>query len=413
MPNDQVAHLTADTELPWKLQQTHANGPSERSPMKSVAIGGRRLKDLSFVDSVETVAIEGIPVTVAGVSTIEPPFDPQAPANRSMVLIRVRAFSCNYRDKGLILALSQQGQGPSFGYIGSDFVGEVVLVGTAVTRFRPGDRVIPNHQYPDSGVKGVNPGIATNFASQRYQALHEVKLVKVPQQMPDEVAAAFSVGAQTTYSMLRKLELKAGGNILVTAAKSNTSLFSVNALRKYHVNVYATSTSMQFERELKALGVKGLMEVDPKAKSFLANERLRNLTSRIGGFDFVIDPLFDLHIGKVIDVMKPGGRYVTCGLYDQYSSITGKKFEYQGRDLSGIMTTALIQNIHLMGNCLGQRDDLTAAMDDFTSGAFGVVIDSVFSGEQVGAFFDRTYNARDRFGKVVYRYDDRVNRKSY
>jgi hypothetical protein len=34
-----------------------------------------------------------------------------------------------------------------------------------------------------------------------------------------------------------------------------------------------------------------------------------------------------------------------------------------------------------------------------------VAVDSVYSGREVGAFLDRTYNARDRFGKVIYQYD--------
>jgi hypothetical protein len=36
----------------------------------------------------------------------------------------------------------------------------------------------------------------------------DVKLLKIPPQMPDEVAAVFSIGAQTTYSMIRKLKLE-------------------------------------------------------------------------------------------------------------------------------------------------------------------------------------------------------------
>ena len=57
-----------------------------------------------------------------------------------------------------------------------------------------------------------------------------------------------------------------------------------------------------------------------------------------------------------------------------------------------------------MGNCLGTTEDLKNALQDYASGDLKVIIDSVFTGNQVGAFFDRTYNAPDRFGKVVYRY---------
>jgi len=236
--------------------------------------------------------------------------------------------------------------------------------------------------------------------------MHEAKLIKVPQEMSDEVAGAFSIAAQTTYSMLWKLHLKEGANVLVTAAKSNTSLFAINALKKYHVNVYATTTSMQFERELKEMGVKELILIDPALESFRNNESIEEIISKTGGFDYVIDPFFDLHIGKVIDVMAHNSKYVTCGLYDQFSSLIGRKLDYRGRNLSEIMGRAIVNNVQIIGNCLGQKEDLQDAIEDYVSGSLEVVIDSVFSGHQVGTFFNRTYNARDRFGKVVYRYDE-------
>ena len=49
--------------------------------------------------------------------------------------------------------------------------------------------------------------------------------------------------------------------------------------------------------------------------------------------------------------------------------------------------------------------DLEHALQDYAAGRFDVIVDSVFSGNQVADFFNRTYNSRDRFGKVVYRYD--------
>lgn len=72
--------------------------------------------------------------------------------------------------------------------------------------------------------------------------------------MPDVVAAAFSLGAQTAYSLVRKLNLASGENVLITSARSNTALFAIRALRRYSVNVYATSTSPQFVTELQGMG---------------------------------------------------------------------------------------------------------------------------------------------------------------
>ena len=129
--------------------------------------------------------------------------------------------------------------------IGSEFVGEVAAVGADVTGLALGDRVMGDNHYIGAGDAGRDyaEGVPTNAASQEYQVFHPAKLIAVPPEMPDEVAAAFSIGAQTAYSMVRKLALPYGGHVLVTAARSNTSLFVISALKQLGVNVYATSTS--------------------------------------------------------------------------------------------------------------------------------------------------------------------------
>jgi NADPH:quinone reductase-like Zn-dependent oxidoreductase len=223
--------------------------------------------------------------------------------------------------------------------------------------------------------------------------------------MPDEVAAAFPIGAQTAYSMIRKLDLQEGANVLVTAAKSNTSLFAINALRSYPIHVYATTTSMAFEDELRALGVRELIQIDPGLKHFLEHDRLRELCQKTGGFDAVIDPFFDLHLGKVAPVMGFNARYVTCGMYDQYSKLIGEDFQPTGLNSTHIMSLAMIRNLQIIGNCIGLRSDLARALQEYAAGDLQVVIDSVHHQCDIGAFFDRTYNARDRFGKVVLQYD--------
>lgn len=356
--------------------------------------------------SVRTMEIEGVPITVGLIETRRPGYDLNAPENRSAVLIKVRAFSCNYRDKALVIKASQKCSGKDkYVCIGSEFVGEVIAIGPEVKAFQVGDRVMADNNFPVMSVPDVKPGIPIEHSSKRYLALHEAKLIKVPLAMPDEVAAVFSLNAQTAYSMLRRLNIVAGTNVLVTSARSNTSLFVINALRNYDCNVYVTTSSRHFEGDVAQLGIKEVIPIDSGRQSFLENERMAEIYLKTGGFDYVIDPFFDLHLGKAMEVIALEGKYTTCGLYDQYSYLTGKAFHYAGKGLSEIMTSALTHNIQIVGNCLGRTADLQKAIDDYVRGNFNVVLDKVFSGDQVDAFFDRTYNASERFGKVVYRYD--------
>lgn len=375
--------------------------------MRNISICGHQFQLLvTPPDSVGKLSLEGIDIFCGLIHTGDITFDPNAPENALKVLIRKRAFSCNYRDKAFILKMAVKAPSDRFFTLGSEFVAEVVAVGQDVTQLQIGDRVIGNCCYPEPAAPELRPGIPTNSGSKEYQVFHQAQLLKIPPEMPDEVAAAFSIGGQTTYSMIRKLDLKPGANVLVTAAKSNTSLFAINALKHLDVNIYATSTSLRFEPQLKDLGVKQLIQIDPTVSNWFNFDAIREIYKKTGGFDGIIDPFFDLHIGKVIPLLIPNrGKYITCGLYDQYSHITERPFEYHGMVGGELFTYVMMHNLQIIGNCLGTTEDLQRALRDYATGRLRVVIDSVFTGTQVKEFFERTYHDPDRFGKVIYRYE--------
>ena len=377
--------------------------------MDSVVVCGREATYYDQYTDVHTIEIEGTAVTVGLIETKMPTFNPHASENRFQVLIKVRAFSCNYSDKSRIFAISQKcGEGACYSSIGSEFVGEIIAIGTGVSRLRIGDRVMGNNQFPYSGVSDLLPGIPTDCASKRCWAVHEAKVVKVPLAMPDEVAAAFSVGAQTSYSIIRKLNMKAGKNVLVTAATSNTSLFVINALKQYAVNIYATIAipSHHSKEKLLQMRVKEVIHVDTSILSLRENRRIEEIVVQTGGFDYVIDPFFDLYLSKTLHTVTMEGKYITSGRGGLYSQLTEKAFLPESEPLQDLMVYASFHNIQLIGNFLGQREDLLRAIDDYNANLLNVTIDSVSQGNSVAAFFERTYNAKDRFGKVVYCYND-------
>ena len=358
-------------------------------------------------ESVAPFELEGVPLVCALLQTASPEFDGTVQENRARVLVRKHAFSCNYRDKGIIFASLKGGQGyAKYAYltIGSEFSGEVVAVGADVTEFRLGDRVMGDNHYIGGyqSAAGVREGVPTNAASSEFEVFHEAKLIRLPTEMPYEVAAAFSLGAQTVYSMVRKLEPVAGSNILVTAAKSNTSLFTISALRAHGANVYATSTTNRFEEQLRGLGVKELFVIDT-AQGLTHQDRLQEVAREVGGFDGVIDPFYDLHLGSVMGLLAAGGRYVTCGLAGQYPTPDRQRFR-EVPDLRPAIGEAVLKNIQIVGNCLGTTADLQHAIAAYRAGDLSVVIDSVYHGQHALEFLQRSFTDRKRFGKVVFSY---------
>ena len=172
--------------------------------------------------------------------------------------------------------------------------------------------------------EGGKSGVPAANASKEYQIFHQAKLIGLPPEMPYEVAAAFSVDAQTAYSAVRKLNISSGANVLVMEARSNTSLFAINALMKRGVNVYTTAAPGTSEPRIRGMGVKEVFVIDREV-GLAGQEELRRFAREIGGFSGVIDPSFDLHLGCVIPLLATEGRYVTFGSNDQYAEVIGKE----------------------------------------------------------------------------------------
>jgi NADPH:quinone reductase-like Zn-dependent oxidoreductase len=349
------------------------------------------------------VRIAGREVAFAVLPGPEPEFDPQRAEDRERVLVKVRAFSLNFRDKAIILGAATQGTSPFA--IGSELAGEVLAVGADVAGLAPGDRVIANASYPDSGVPGLAPGLPTNSASCERLVVHAARLFPIPATLPDPVAAAFGIGAQTCWSMARRLKLREGQSVLVTAARSNTSLFAIQALRLQPVRIFALTTSDSDHDRLRELGAERVLRVPAEIADLSESAEVVAAARGVGGFNAVVDPFADLWLGRVVNVMAFFGRYVTCGVYDQYTRFVGEEFRHRGQSGQELLVTIFMKNLSVIGNCLGHREDLRRALADYQAGRVPVVLDSVHAGDAIGPFLERTYNAPDRFGKVVFAWD--------
>lgn len=379
--------------------------------MRSVAVCGSRVRELLPANkTIEAVKIKGVPVSFGLLEVPPPRFDPDDPRLRPYVLVRVRAFSCNFRDLGVIFKALQLGGDNSFHAVGSEFVAEVVAAGADVTDLAVGERVIGNNCYLGEGVEcdGAPGGLPTNEGSKEYLILHRQKVCRIPEKMPDAVAAAFSVGYQTVYAIVRKLDIREGARVLVTSARSNTSLFAINALRARGARIFAATSSTSHAGAFEGMGVEELIEVDlsPRESSARGNafERLGRVSGRVGGFDCVIDPFFDLHLPLALNFLRPAGKYATCGLASTADELAGNRVALPMPSLREVMLRSIMMNYQLIPSCLGATEDLRAALRDYEAGVVDVPVDSVHRGGEVGAFFRRTYCDPERFGKVVYEY---------
>ncbi|VEJ30893.1 Beta-ketoacyl-acyl-carrier-protein synthase I [Rothia dentocariosa] len=374
--------------------------------MKTVAImsaleDAQRRKMPSF-----EVPIHGttLPFALMEVPRLE--FDESAPENAHQVLVRMEAFSCNYRDASILFTsygVLRTLEKPGFMHFGSDFVGVVEAIGSEVTTVKPGQRVMPDSSYPQDRDPVVGDGIPSNKVGRGWLVFPESKLCPVPDGLDTVEAASLGINAQTAASMLRRAGVKAGSRILITAGKSNTSLCVAGLAAAIGAECTVLSTSPWTEEELDAVRHPTIVSVDKSSKPF-SSEPLESLAARNESYDAIIDPFFDLYFMRVMRHLAHGGTYVTCGFKNQHpaqSDASDQGAQMPVSYLYEVLISAVLGNKTVVGNCIGLRNDLEAALEAVAAGKFHPVIDSVYSPDQAEEFLRRSFGAEPRFGKVV------------
>lgn len=367
------------------------------------------LKD-KYGSRVGSFQMQGYEVEAGFFPAAMPGFEPSG-QHRGHVLIEVNAFSCNYRDRALVLRMATMPLPNSYYPIGSELSGVVIDAGSEVEELKVGDRVMIDGYYG----YGEQPwGIPTNHSSRRYQVLPSQKLKKVPEGMSDVEAAAFSIGGQTSFSMVRRSGTRLGSRVLVTGGSSNTSLFLISAARIAGGEVCATTTSEEKAPLIRKAGADEVFVLDGSPRGLESCKEIRDYVAEKGGFEVVLDPFADLYLSQVIDLMDQGGSYASCGLERQFP-VRGElgngnegRCVMSGVAFMGVMT----RNIQVIGNCLGSSEDLDRALAAWQAGQFKIAIDSVYEynlanggeGSDAVRFLSRSFLEKGRFGKVVQSY---------
>src|SRR5205085_12068366 len=156
------------------------------------------------------------------------------PAPREVV-VKFHAASLNYRDLMFVKgAYNPRAKLPAVPF--SDGAGEVVEVGSAVTRWRVGDRVCPI--FSQGWIAG-EPSLQKNRSSlgagelagvlREYGAFNEAGLVSIPTHLSFEEAATLPCAAVTAWpALVNSGHLKAGETVLALGT-GGVSVFSLRS----------------------------------------------------------------------------------------------------------------------------------------------------------------------------------------
>jgi len=188
-----------------------------------------------------------IPPGAKRVEDLRPSERPEPKPGPHDVVVRLRAAALNYRDHAIITGKYRYDLDHDT-IPCSDGAGEVVDVGSAVTRFRLGDRVIPT--FFQIWIDGAPPknraalGAPLDGTLAEFVSLHEDGWVAMPKNLSFEQAATLPCAGPTAWNGLfgAGTPIKPGDTVLCLGT-GGVSMFALQFARAAGARVIVTSSS--------------------------------------------------------------------------------------------------------------------------------------------------------------------------
>ena len=279
--------------------------------------------------------------------------------------------------------------------LGCDFAGVITKVGSAVRNVVVGDAVCvapgfscgtcqPCLSGQDNLCRGYGIfGETRDGGAAEYAAVSAANVIKKPDNLSFEQAAAFPLATLTAWNMLvRRCHIQPGQTVLVHAAGSGVGSAAVQIAKLWGANVIATAGSDAKLERAKELGADHTINY---SELNFAKE-VRALTGKAG-----VDIVFE-HTGEAtwdgsVRSIKRGGHLVTCGATSGFEA----RFD---------LRLLFFKNVAFMGSTMGSRGDLITIVDHMATGRLKPVVDRVLPLDDVREAH-RILDQREQFGKIV------------
>jgi len=207
------------------------------------------------------------------------------------VLVKFHAASLNFRD--LIIPMGKYPFPIKDGVVpGSDGAGEVIAVGSKVTRFQVGAKVVtlfnqghlggaPGPQTLETGVGGKIDGTL-----RQYGVFNEQGLVPMPESLNWLEGATLTCAGLTAWNALYGLQPLKPGEYVLTQGTGGVSIFAVQFAKAAGAKVIATTSSAKKAELLKKLGADHIINYKETPNW---GEEARKLTPNGEGVDHVVE----------------------------------------------------------------------------------------------------------------------------
>jgi alcohol dehydrogenase len=301
------------------------------------------------------------------------------------VVIRVEATSFNYHDIFTVRGMPGI-KVPMPMIIGLDIAGEILEVGSGVTGWNAGDRVLVNPLNQQKGLMGemMHGGLAEKCLVAAEQ------LIRMPEGVSYEQAAALPVAYGTAHRMIITHDtLKAGEKVLVLGASGGVGTGCVLLAKMLGAEVIACASSADKIQRLKDLGADHVINYKDTDFSKWAIEKFGKPQRRNyeGGVDVVVNFTGGDTWAPTLKCVKRGGKILVCGATAGFDP---------KEDLRYIWSFEL----KIIGSNSFYDENLKALMDLIQQGKIKPVIDEVLPLEKA-AYGLKLIESRKVFGKVI------------
>lgn len=291
------------------------------------------------------------------------------------VLVRVHATvatppDCAFRSADpFIVRLFAGLTRPKDGVLGSTLSGQVAAVGSAVTRFRPGDRAVA--------------ATLGNGAYAEYCLLKDDGVIAtIPPRLGFAEAVSIAEGYLTAMPFLRdEAKIKRGDRLLINGGSSNTGAMAIEIAKHFGAEVTAVCSTRNIDLAM-SLGADRV--IDYTNADFTAEQ---------GRYDVIFDAVGKSSFAKCSRALTPTGVYMTTvpTMEIAWLMLTGRKTATGKRALlatTGLRSTA------------DKARDLVVMNELIATGALRAVIDRHYPLEDIAEAHRYVETGRKR-GSVV------------
>jgi NADPH:quinone reductase-like Zn-dependent oxidoreductase len=322
---------------------------------------------------------------------------PVPEVSAGQVRVRVAAAALNHLDLFMIEGMPGATLRSPW-ILGADATGTVDAIGeNAKARLMIGDRVIINPGISDGVCEYCRAGeqsLCIHFGIlgehhpgtlAEYVVVPATNLRRIPESIPEEEAAAYTLAALTAWRMIvTRAKVVPNDDVLIWGIGGGAALAALSIVKQIGARVWVTSSSDEKLARARQLGA-------DETLNYRTSDVGKEIRARTGkrGVSVVIDSVGRDTWPQSLIALGKRGRLVTCG------ATSGPIVETDIRRLFWNQWT-------IMGSTMGNDGEFDAVAKEFTSGRLRPIIDSVYDLENGRDAFARLASG-DQFGKIVVR----------